>query len=202
MLTIQIFKNIPGNLNLSKQEGEILWKKKLFFKEIQNKNLHVSISAINKELKHKQRFVIVTDYKTLLAIDTKTDEKLDIALTDLPKHYDFFLPWAGMEKAQHIDENPADVKAAEKMAKLFDEIKKNNPDDSPEFILGLNVFLSRLLFCFFAEDTHFFEENQFTNALDSNTQTDGSDLHTYLDTLFTVLNTPKKDRSSLRGQDT
>ncbi len=57
-----------------------------------------------------------------------------------------------MEKATHANENPADVKAAEKMAKLFDEIKKDNPDDSPEFIHGLNVFLSRLLFCFFAED--------------------------------------------------
>jgi len=134
---------------------------------------------------------------TLHAVDTKTNDKLDIALKDLPKHYDFFLPWAGMEKAQHANENPADVKAAEKMAKLFDEIKKNNADDSPEFIHGLNVFLSRLLFCFFAEDTHIFEDNQFTNAIDSHTQHDGSDLNSYLDTLFTVLNTPENQRRTL-----
>ena len=82
-----------------------------------------------------------------------------------------------MEKSTHIDENPADVKAAEKMAKLFNEIKKDNPDDSPEFIHGLNVFLSRLLFCFFAEDTQIFGENQFTNAIDSYTQKDGSDFY-------------------------
>lgn len=109
----------------------------------------------------------VTDYKLLLAIDTKTDDKLDIELKDLPKHYDFFLPWVGMEKATHANENPADVKAAEKMAKLFDEIKKDNPDDSREFIHGLNVFLSRLLFCFFAEDTKIFKDAQFTNAITS-----------------------------------
>jgi len=107
------------------------------------------------------------------------------------------LPWVGMEKAQHQNENPADVKAAEKMAKLFDEIKKDNPDDSPEFIHGLNVFLSRLLFCFFAEDTHIFKDNQFTNAIDSHTQTDGNDLNVYLDTLFIVLNTPEKERKDL-----
>jgi hypothetical protein len=135
-----------GNLNLSKEHGEISWKKKLFFKEEFKNDLHLSISKISSELKHNQRFVIVTDYQTLLAIDTKTDDKLDIALTDLPKHYDFFLPWAGMEKAQHQNENPADIKAAVKMARLFDEIKKDNPDNSPEFIHGLNVFLSRLLF--------------------------------------------------------
>jgi type I restriction-modification system DNA methylase subunit len=186
-----------GNLNLSTIEGEISWKKKLFFKAEFNEDLHLTISGIAETLKHSERFVIVTDYKTLLAIDTKTEDKLDCAITDLAKHYDFFLPWAGMEKAQHADENPADVKAAEKMAKLFDEIKKDNPDDSPEFIHGLNVFLSRLLFCFFAEDTHIFEENQFTNAIDSHTQMNGSDLNTYLDTLFTVLNTPKSERQNL-----
>ena len=186
-----------GNLNLSKVEGEISWKKKLFFKEEYNQDIHITVSEITKSIKHNERFVIVTDYNTLLAIDTKTNDKLDCALSDLPKHYDFFLPWAGMEKAQHQDENPADVKAAEKMAKLFDEIKKTNTDDSPEFIHGLNVFLSRLLFCFFAEDTHIFNENQFTNAIDSHTQKDGSDLNTYLDTLFEVLNTDEKDRHNL-----
>ena len=186
-----------GNLNLSKIEGEISWKKKLFFKEEQKEDLHLTISEITKELKRNERFVIVTDYLTFLAVDTKTEDKLDCAITDLPKHYDFFLPWAGMEKAQHTNENPADVKAAEKMAKLFDVIKKDNPDDSPEFIHGLNVFLSRLLFCFFAEDTHIFEDCLFSNALDSHTQANGSDLNTYLDTLFTVLNTPKKERKNL-----
>jgi type I restriction-modification system DNA methylase subunit len=186
-----------GNLNLSKVQGEISWKKKLFFKEEFKADLHLTISNLLDELKHKQQFIIVTDYKTLLSIDTETDDKLDIALTDLPKHYDFFLPWAGMKKAQRQNENPADIKAAEKMAKLFDEIRKDNPDNSSEFIHGLNVFLSRLLFCFFAEDTHIFEDNQFTNAIDSHTQADGSDLNTYLDKLFEVLNTPEKERKNL-----
>lgn len=183
-----------GNLNLSKSEGEISWKKKLLFKEVNDQDLHLAISDLVKEVKHDQRFVVVTDYQQLLAIDTKTQDKLDIELGELNKHYAFFLPWAGMEKAQHKNENPADVKAAEKMAKLFDEIKKDNPDDSPEFIHGLNVFLSRLLFCFFAEDTNIFDENLFTNSISSHTQPDGSDLGDYLDRLFEVLNTDKKDR--------
>ena len=179
-----------GNLNLSKIEGEISWKKKLFFKPVFNEDLHLAISEIKNTLKQDQRFVIVTDFTTLLAIDTKTTDTLDIPFLDLPKHFDFFLPWAGMEKTQHQNENPADVKAAEKMAKLFDEIKKDNPDSSPEFIHGLNVFLSRLLFCYFAEDTGIFELGQFTNAIASHTQVDGSDLTDYLDKLFDILNTP------------
>lgn len=186
-----------GNLNLSKVDGVISWKKKVFFKEVFEQDLHITISTLADGIDHEERFVIITDYKTLLAIDTKTQDKLDIELKDLPKHYDFFLPWAGMEKAQFQDENPADVKAAEKMAKLFDEIKKDNPDNSPEFIHGLNVFLCRLLFCSFAEDTNIFKKNQFTNAIASHTQADGSDLSSYLSKFFEVLNTPEKDRQNL-----
>ncbi|MGZ2371722.1 class I SAM-dependent DNA methyltransferase [Ancylomarina sp. YFZ004] len=186
-----------GNRNMSKIVGEVSWKKKVFFKEIQDADLHLSISDLNESLKQEERFVIVTDFKTLLAIDTKNQDKLDIDFKDLPKHYDFFLPWAGMEKAKHRDENIADVKAADKMAKLFDEIKKDNPEDSPDFVHGLNVFLSRLLFCFFAEDTNIFEENQFTNALDAHTKVDGSDLANWFDTFYEVLDTDNKKRKNL-----
>ena len=186
-----------GNLDLAKEEGTVSWKKKVLFREEFKKDLHLSISELADQVTHNQRFVVVTDYKTLLAIDTEAKETLDIQLEELPKHYDFFLPWAGMEKAQHANENPADVKAAERMAKLFDEIKKDNPDDSHDFIHDLNVFLSRLLFCFFAEDTKIFKDGQFTNAVSSHTQADGSDLNSYLDKLFEILNTPKEDRGNI-----
>ena len=186
-----------GNLNLSNIEGEISWKKKLFFKPVFNQDLHQAISEIKSTLKQEQRFVIVTDFKILLAIDTKTADSLDIDFKALPKHFDFFLPWAGMEKASHKKETEADVKAAEKMAKLFDEIKKDNPDNSPEFTHGLNVFLSRLLFCYFAEDTNIFEKNLFTHSIQNHTQTDGSDLSSYLDKMFEVMNTAPNNRNNL-----
>jgi hypothetical protein len=189
-----------GGLNLSKVEGEILWKKKLFFKSVKGKDIHTLIDEIKKDpaaTKHDPRFIILTDFETLLAVDRKTTDTLDIPIEQIAKHFDFFLPWAGMEKAQHQNENPADVKAAEKMAKLYDELKKDNPVKTTEQVHNLNVFLSRLLFCFFAEDTGIFETSQFTNAISSHTQADGSDLHTYLDKLFEVMNTESKKRSRL-----
>lgn len=189
-----------GGLNLSKTAGEIIWKKKLLFKSVKDEDLHGvidDIKADDQAIKHDPRFIIVTDFKTLLAIDRKTTDTLDIPILEIAKHFDFFLPWAGMEKAQHQNENPADVKAAERMAKLYDEIKKDNPTKTAEEVHNLNVFLSRLLFCFFAEDTGIFEKVQFTNAISSHTQTDGSDLQAYLDKLFVVMNTEDSKRKNL-----
>ena len=134
-----------GNLNLFKGPGVVNWKKKVLFKEVFEQDLHQALADLKPQAIHDQRFVIVTDYKQLVAFDTKTADTLDAEIDNLPKHLDFFLPWAGMEKAQYAEENPADVRAAEKMARLYDEIRKDNPDTAPEFVHGLNVFLSRLL---------------------------------------------------------
>eukprot|EP00095_Tigriopus_kingsejongensis_P009893 snap_masked-scaffold533_size145016-processed-gene-0.2 protein:Tk09893 transcript:snap_masked-scaffold533_size145016-processed-gene-0.2-mRNA-1 annotation:"type i restriction-modification system methyltransferase subunit" len=179
------------------REGDIIWKKKLHFKKEYKNDLHEEINRLRSELSHKERFVIVTDDTTLLAYDTKTDDTLDILLKELPEYFDFFLPWAGIEKTAYQNENPADVKAAEKMAKLFDEIKKDNPQEDDTSRHNLNVFLSRILFCLFAEDTGIYDEDQFTNAIGSHTKTDGSDLHTFLERLFTVLDTPESKRKGL-----
>ncbi len=59
-----------GNLNLSKNPGEISWKKKLLFKEEFNRDLHLSITELKAEAKQNQRFVIVTNYEQFLAIDS------------------------------------------------------------------------------------------------------------------------------------
>lgn len=190
--TISRLKN--GNLNLSKVDGEVSLKKKIIYKPIDSEKLHPVLESLAEIRKYDQRFVLITDFTDIVALDTKTQEKLDVGFNELPKHFDFFLPLAGIEKTKHRDENEADVKAAEKMAKLFDTIKKDNPDNSPEFIHSLNVFLSRLLFCFFAEDTGIFKKNQFTNALASHSIMSGGDLKFWFNEFFDVLNTPKKKR--------
>ncbi len=178
----------------------VIIKKKLFFKSVVAEDLQAVIDNLKtneKVTKQAPRFIVVTDFETLLAYDTKTDESLDIPILEIPQHNDFFLPWAGMEKSKQQTENIADVRAAERMAKLYDEIKKDNPTTTHEEVHNLNVFLSRLLFCYFAEDTEIFEKDLFTKSVDSHTQKDGSDLNVYLDTLFEVMNTPQ----SARGRD-
>lgn len=187
-----------GSRNLSKNAGEILWKKNLFFKEVKKNELHKAFDqATHREqvIKQSPRFIIVSDYKTILALDTKTTDKLDIPINELDENFDFFLPLAGFEKASLHKENEADIKAAERMAKIYDEICLHNSCMRLRDAAALNVFLSRLLFCFFAESTHIFKQNLFTDTIAKWTLENGSDLHQYFSELFEVLNTKEKEGS-------
>jgi hypothetical protein len=182
-----------GDFNLSKVDGEVLYKKKVFFKEVESDKILTTIDDLTKneeDLIHNPRFVIVTDYKTLLAKDIRTGLTLDTPITEINKRFDFFLPWAGQEKYQSKNENHADRKASYEMARLYDILVHENPNIYDDGGHNLNIFLSRLLFCFFAEDTHIFPiEGMFTDSLAQHTKTDGSDTHLFLDRLFKVLNT-------------
>ncbi len=189
-----------GGYNLSKEANTILWKNQLYYQSVKAKDLHSIIDEAHKSdsvAKHSPRFIIVTNNKDILAIDTKTKDTLDSTVSELHRKFDFFLPWAGLEKSQSYNENPADVKAAEKMAKLFDLLRDDNDGSDAKSIHALNVFLSRILFCLFAEDTGIFSNNRFTNSIESHTQEDGSDLSQYLTKLFAVLNLEESKRKNI-----
>lgn len=79
------------------------------------------------------------------------------------------------------------LKPAEKLAKLHDELRAYNEFRSDCDLHDLNIFITRLLFCFFAEDTGIFENNLFTDSIQRFTKPDGSDLTEYLDESFNVM---------------
>lgn len=174
-------------------KSEVAQKNVVYFKETTEDPLAVidELKTSPAVVRYRTRFVIVTDYVELLAVDTKTGENLLIPIRDIDQHFTFFLPWAGMEKAQYVAESHADVKAAERMGKLFDELLAANPGllEGTHGRHALNVFFTRLLFCFFAEDTGIFTQSQFVNAVGSHTPADGSDVHDFLAALFTALDT-------------
>jgi hypothetical protein len=183
-----------GSLNIAVDPStEVAQKNVVYFKETTGDPLEVTedLKSTPAVVRFSTRFVIVTDYVELVAHDIKTNETIGFPIREIDQHFTFFLPWAGMEKAQYVAESHADVKAAERMGKLFDELLQGNPGifDDERGRHSLNIFFTRLLFCFFAEDTGIFGDNQFTNAIGSQTQSDGSDLAEFLTDLFKALDT-------------
>lgn len=183
-------------------------KNKLYFKRTTlEEDEHVAIDDLsrNKEvLKLNPRFIVVTDYENFVAIDTKKNiddpsRTLDIKITELYKRYDFFAPWFGVESYEVDKETIVNIKAADKMRKLYDQILSDNPDFYASNSSDLNLLLSRLLFCFFAEDTGIFEKNLFTNSILSHSDVTGSNLSNYLERVFEVFNIDYKDRTEKHG---
>ena len=183
--------------------NDFIIKNKLYFRTVENLPL-LALTEIDKELEgqaRKTRIIITTDFQELYAKDTQTGLTLAISFNDLPAHCDFFLPWNGIEKIDYDKENPADVKAAERFTKLYDELISINPElaitetDGKSF----NLFLIRVLFLLFAEDTNIISKGAFTNVIKTRTSEDGSDLNECVRKLFTVLDIPEFSRQDLES---
>lgn len=190
--TITRLRNGDDSRNVAVDSGDVGLRKQLYFSVLEPGSdvatLADTLKTSDVVTRNDIRFVIATDFEDVVAYDLKADERLDVPFDELAQNYAFFLPLAGYEKAVMYSEHPADLKASEKMGQLFDLIRERNDLTKPEDIHALNVFLTRLLFCFYAEDTGIFDEGQLSYAIQSYTQEDGSDLDQFFTDLFAVLN--------------
>lgn len=191
-------KNGPGNL--AKDGETILIKNLVAYRPADVNTLDGNCSAmydiINamrndaKLVKHSPRLYITSNGAHVVAYDPKENDWYENSIDLLWRDFEFFTPLAGIEKIQFTQEAEADVKSAELMAKLFDDIRRYNDIRDPQTVHALNVFMSRLLFCFYAEDTGLFpEDNLFTNTLKTHTKDDGSDLREFIDRAFLAMST-------------
>lgn len=143
-----------------------------------------------KIIKQSPRLFVVSDGETIVALDPKEQDIYENEVGLMWKDFDFFYPLAGIEKIRNIEEAEADIKSAELMAKIFDEIRRHNDIKDKTEMHNLNIFMSRLLFCYFAEDTNLFPEpNLFTNAIKQHTAEDGHDLAEFIDRAFLAMST-------------
>ena len=146
-----ITKLRKGTNNLATESGAVYLKNRLYYQQVAaDGNLMQHFADLKQKVNQlgaKPRYMMVTDFNNVLAEDTKTGDTLDVEFERLPQKFEFFLAWNGIEKADFDKENPADIRAAERFAKLYDVVVKDNPDASRH---GLNLFLIRVLFCLFA----------------------------------------------------
>ena len=143
--------------------------------------------------KKEPRLYITFDGNTIYAHDPKENDVYYNDISLLWKDFDFFKPLAGIEKFHNHAEAEADVKSAEMMAKIFDDICRYNDIKDAEQVHNLNIFMTRLLFCYFAEDTSLFPvPNMFSNAIREDTKADGSDLKVFLESIFAIMSIEDK----------
>ncbi len=143
------------------------------------------------------RYIIVSDFEKFRLYDLDKNKQQDFLTRELYKNIDLFGFISGHENQIDYEvEEYANIEAAELMAKFHNQIAEtgySGPD--------LEVFLIRILFCLFADDTGIFPKDTFKNYINNRIGTDGNDLGPKLAQIFQVLDTPEKDRQSNLDED-
>jgi hypothetical protein len=189
-----------GTTNKATEPGDVLWQKHLFFRPSAPGE---DVGAIGDALadnpltaRQKPRFIVVTDGRQVHIRDLKLDETVNVDFERLDEQAYFLLPLAGYERRAVVEEHPADVKAAKKLKKLYDALLVANPTwNTGHHSHELNLLMTRLLFCFYAEDTGIFAVPKiFTNTLTQYTYQDPTAVAPLLDRLFRIMNVEEAKR--------
>ena len=147
--------------------------------------------------RERPRYILVSDFQTFALHDLDEDKHTDFSLADLPAHVEAFGFILGVQRRAFRDQDPVNVEASASMGRLHDALQASG-------YLGhdLEVFLVRVVFCLFADDTGIFEPRDiFGELLETRTREDGSDLGPCLARLFQVLNTPVDRRQAKLDED-
>ncbi|OGB06182.1 MAG: methylase [Burkholderiales bacterium RIFCSPHIGHO2_12_FULL_69_20] len=136
------------------------------------------------------RYILVSDFWNFELHDLDEDRIHKFELKELPRRIHLFHFIAGYRKQRVRDEDPINRRAADAVGDLHDALKQDGFDGH-----RLEVFLVRLLFCLFADDTGIFQpKDLFADLIEFHSREDGSDLGAVLDTLFATLNRPSHER--------
>jgi len=140
------------------------------------------------------RFILVSDFAHLRLLELAPlpgTERIEVEflLSELYEKLHLFNFILGYEQRTYADEDPVNIKAAELMGALHDALKANGFEGHP-----LELYLVRLMFCFFADDTGIFPKDQFAFIMEEKTREDGSDIGLWVSQVFQTLNTTPEKR--------
>ena len=143
------------------------------------------------------RFILLSDFQVFELYDLDEGTEVTFTLADLPRHIEAFGFVIGVQRRTFHDQDPVNIKAAERMGRLHDALLASG-------YIGHNLerFLVRVLFCLFADDTGIFEPRGiFQDLMTQRTKEDGSDVGQWLHHLFEILDTPVERRQARLDDD-
>lgn len=185
---------------------------------LQRNNIHIGIAPAGnvatmlatlrtspKTTSAKAKFILATDGETVEAEELSSGDFIACRYEEFPRYFANFLPLAGISAVKEIKNNPVDIKATGALNKLYVRLLDENPDwATEEHRHELNQFMARLIFCFFAEDTGIFRENQFTATLTQMSHAghgtgdeQWGNTHEVLTELFRAMDTPVTHEGNL-----
>jgi len=136
------------------------------------------------------KYVLVCDFANFELYDLDENLEYHFPLSELHKNIEAFGFIAGYKKKTYKPEEPTNRAAAELMGKLHDKLLQNGYEGH-----DLELYLTRLLFCMFAEDTGIFPKDAFKEFIENQTDEDGRNLGSQIAYIFQLFDTPQEKRA-------
>lgn len=152
------------------------------------------LQSAKENLKNKVRYLLTYDGAMLAARDVVEGDSIACSLGDLKHEFFFFSVLYGEPRYVAAEENKADQDAAIALSKVYSALKTSDPAWATEYGHDVNTFMTRLLFCLFAEDTDLFENNLFTKTLVARGGQYGEHAQSIIGDIYRMLNTPNNNR--------
>lgn len=141
-------------------------------------------------------YIIVSDFAKIRLYNLEENTQEEFQLSELASKIEMFGFISGYKKHKFEPEDPANIQASVLMGKFHDSLKESGYTGSK-----LEVFLVRILFVLFADDTLIWEKGLFHDYILNRTNPDGTDLGGQISKFFRVLNTPENQRSVNLDED-
>lgn len=150
------------------------------------------------DTKELPRLLVVSDFARMRVRDLDDDAGVvdEFDLTDLPQRLDRLIVLAGYTSRRFEKEDAVNVRAAELLGRVYDEIAASGYEPH-----ALRVFIVRLLFLLFGDDTGLWQRGQFVDLVRERTSDDGADLGMWMARLFAILDTPEHARTTALDED-
>ncbi len=142
------------------------------------------------------KFVLVSDFARFRLYDLDEGTQQEFPIEDLPDKIHLFGFISGYEKREYKDQDPVNIKVAEAVGKLHDALLASGYTDHK-----LEIFLVRLVYCLFADDTGIFPKDHFRFFLEEKTAENGSNVGAMIGQVFEILDTLPTERQSTLDEE-
>lgn len=138
---------------------------------------------------YRPKTIIISDFQNFRIVDVALNKTHEFPLSKLPENIHRFAAIISGNRTKISEEEiTVDQQAAKLMANLYLELESHGFEDHET-----SIFLVRLLFLLFGDDTGMWSKNLFLRLV-MNTKEDGSDVGPTFDKLYEVLNTAPEKR--------
>ena len=197
--TIKKLRSTKNSSNSSDIGGGVLQRSNIHIAgcaEGDANNTLIELKQSPATSKGKVKIILATDGVEFVAEDLNSGETVACAYGDFANHFGFFLSLAGITTTKEIRNNAVDIQATGRLNRLYVELLKENQDwDTAERRHDLNQFMSRLIFCYFAEDTGIFpKEDMFTHAIEQISDSRSENADFVISKIFHAMDVKREDR--------